>query len=261
MRYKITIEYDGTNYEGWQSQKDKFTIQSSLEEAIKSIVNIDISVFGSGRTDSGVHAIGQVAHFDLEKEFNPEKLMHAINFYLKKNFVSNINCKYLLKRSYAQDISVINCEIVDDDFHARFSATKRAYIYKILNRRQPTALLNNRVWHIYNELDVDLMSEACKFLIGRRDWSSFRDSQCQSNSPVKTINYAKINKVNDEIIFEIEAKSFLHHMVRNIVGTIVNVGLGKISISNFQEIIEAKDRTKAGITAPAKGLYFLRVDY
>lgn len=261
MRYKIIIEYDGTNYEGWQKQTGRFTIQSSLEQAIKLVTKEEVEVFGSGRTDSGVHALGQVAHFDIKKDFEPQKLMSAINFYLKSEFVSKIGCKYLLINMKTQDISVIKCEIVDNDFHARFSAKKRYYEYRILNRRQPTALLNNRVWQIFKELNINNMQEAAKFLIGKRDWSSFRDSQCQAKSPIKTIDKATIFKNNDEIIFKIEAKSFLHHMVRNIVGTIVDVGLEKTSLQQFQEIIDAKDRTKAGPTAPPQGLYFIKVDY
>ena len=187
--------------------------------------------------------------------------MSAINFYLKSEFISKINCKYLLTNTQTQDISIIDCEKVDENFHARFSSKKRYYKYIILNRRQPTALLNNRVWQVYRELDFYKMQEATKFLIGKRDWSSFRDSECQAKSPIKTIDKAEIFKDCEEIIFKIEAKSFLHHMVRNIVGTLVDIGLGKTSIQQFQDIIEAKDRTKAGPTAPPQGLYFVKVDY
>ena len=261
MRYKIIVEYAGTNYSGWQKQNNKFTIQSSLEQAIKLLTKENVEVFGSGRTDAGVHALGQVAHFDLKKEFDPYKLMSAINFYLKSEFISKINCKYLLTNTQTQDISIIDCEKVDENFHARFSSKKRYYKYIILNRRQPTALLNNRVWQVYRELDFYKMQEATKFLIGKRDWSSFRDSECQAKSPIKTIDKAEIFKDCEEIIFKIEAKSFLHHMVRNIVGTLVDIGLGKTSIQQFQDIIEAKDRTKAGPTAPPQGLYFVKVDY
>ena len=261
MRYKIIVEYDGTNYSGWQKQNNKFTIQSSLEQAIKLLTKENVEVFGSGRTDAGVHALGQVAHFDLKKEFDPYKLMSAINFYLKSEFISKINCKYLLTNTQTQDISIIDCEKVDENFHARFSRQKRYYKYIILNRRQPTALLNNRVWQVYRELDFYKMQEATKFLIGKRDWSSFRDSECQAKSPIKTIDKAEIFKDCEEIIFKIEAKSFLHHMVRNIVGTLVDIGLGKTSIQQFQDIIEAKDRTKAGPTAPPQCLYFVKVDY
>ncbi len=261
MRYKIILEYDGTNYNGWQKQEGKFTIQQSLENALKLLTAEDIEVFGSGRTDTGVHALGQVAHFDLNKDFEPFKLMSALNFYLKVEFMEKINCEYLLKNTQTQDISIIDCQKVDNDFHARFSAKKRYYEYRILNRRQPTALLNNRVWQVYRELNIEKMQEATKFLSGKRDWSCFRDSECQAKSPIKTIDKAEIFKNNDKIIFRIQAKSFLHHMVRNIVGTLVDVGLDKTSIQQFQEIIESKDRTKAGPTAPPQGLYFVKVDY
>ncbi len=261
MRYKITIEYDGTNYCGWQKQEGKFSIQETIEDSIKLITKEKVDVFGSGRTDAGVHALAQVAHFDMEREMEPFKLMSAINFYLKSKYISRIECNYVEKGRNIQDISITNCEIVDNDFHARFSAKKRRYKYRILNRRQPTALDNNRVWQVFKELDFEKMQDSLQFLTGKRDWSSFRDSDCQAKSPVKTIDKVSLRKEGDEIIFEIEARSFLHHMVRNIVGTLVEIGLGKISLQQFQDIIAAEDRTKAGPTAPSQGLYFVEVLY
>lgn len=261
MRYKIIIEYDGTNYCGWQKQEGKFSIQQTIEDSIKLTTKEEVEVFGSGRTDAGVHALGQVAHFDIKKEMEPFKLMSAINFYLKSNYISRLESIYTEKINNMQDISIINCEIVDNDFHARFSAKKRHYKYRILNRKQPTALENNRVWQIFKKLDFEKMQESLQFLTGKQDWSSFRDSECQAKSPIKTIDKVSLKKEGDEIIFEIEAKSFLHHMVRNIVGTIVEIGLGKITIKDFQNIIASKDRTKAGPTAPSQGLYFVEVLY
>ena len=261
MRYKITIEYDGTNYNGWQKQEGEFSIQESLEKAIELFSNEKVEVFGAGRTDAGVHALGQVAHFDLSKEFQLFKVISAINFYLKYKTLANAILSNFDKNIKIQDISVIDCEIVDENFHARFSAKKRFYRYRILNRREPTAIDFNRVWHIPTKLNFEKMQETLPFLIGKKDWSSFRDSECQAKSPIKTIDKVNLYKNENEIIFEIEAKSFMHHMVRNIVGTIVEVGLNKISIQDFQNIIDAKDRTKAGPTAPACGLYFLKVEY
>jgi len=261
MRYKITIEYDGTNYSGWQKQEGKFTIQETLEKAIKMISGEDTEVFGAGRTDAGVHAFGQVAHFDLKKSMESKKMLGALNFYLKLEYSSRIDSNLIPKYKYIQDISILNCEIVDENFHARFSAKKRYYRYRILNRREPTALDNNRVWQVYKPLNFEEMQKAMIYLSGKRDWSSFRDSQCQAKSPIKTIDKAILYKSGEEIIFEIEAKSFLHHMIRNIIGTLVDVGLNKINANGFKEVIEANDRKKAGPMAPACGLYFMKVDY
>lgn len=261
MRYKITIEYDGTNYNGWQKQNGKFTIQENLEVAIRLLTGEITEVYGSGRTDSGVHAIAQIAHFDMQKKMDLFKIMSGINFYLKSQYISRIDCNYVAHTGNIQDIAVTNCEIVDENFHARFSAKKRYYRYRILNRRQPTAINNNRVWQVHKELDFDKMVKALPCFIGHRDWSSFRDSDCQAKSPIKTIDEVKLSRNDEEIIFEINAKSFLHHMVRNIVGTLIDVGLGKTDIEKLKYIIDAKDRTKAGPMAPASGLYFVKVDY
>ncbi|MDD2840033.1 MAG: tRNA pseudouridine(38-40) synthase TruA [Rickettsiales bacterium] len=255
MRYKITIEYDGTKYNGWQKQRDQFSIQESIEKAIQLFSGETIELFGSGRTDAGVHALGQVAHFDLVKEYKSSKVISAINFYLKYKTCASAN-----KESTTQDISVIDCEIVDENFHARFSAKKRYYKYFILNRQQPSAV-NNKVWQIGKNLNFEKMKEALPLLVGKRDWTSFRDSECQAKSPIKTIEKVNLIKNGDEIIFEIKAKSFLHHMVRNIIGTLVDVGLNKTTIEKLKEIIEAKDRTKAGPTAPPQALFLIQIDY
>jgi len=335
-RYKITIEYDGTAYNGWQRQKNELTVQGAIENAIKSFCQQDVVVFCSGRTDSGVHAIGQVAHFDLEGDFDPYKVMMGLNNYLREQCLEGIEdlkkslsfrsplvgepkntsnkvakcdwvggaCQKLEVRKsesrdnqvipptestsgYAlvssappqggsemtnsiqrlshlptQDIIILNCELVDEKFHARFSAKKRFYQYRILNRKRLSPLRNNRVWHVYDDLDLKKMQEASQFLIGKHDFSSFRDSACQAKSPIKTVDDVKLYKgEQDEIIFEISSKSFLHHMVRNIIGTLKMVGEGKVSINEFKGILEAKDRTKAGMTAPACGLYFMKVEY
>lgn len=247
MRYKITIEYDGTNYSGWQKQNNKPSIQSEIEKAIFMFSHENVEVAGSGRTDAGVHAIAQIAHFDLQKEIDPFRVVSAINHYLREQHNS---------------IAIIGCEIVDENFHARFSAKMRKYKYVIHNNKYPTVLNLNRVWHIFFDLDIVKMQEAMTYLLcGKADFSSFRDSKCQAKSPMKTINSVSLTKNGSEIIFEISARSFLHHMVRNIVGTLVDVGLGKITPGGFKEIIEAKDRTKAGMTAPASGLYLVETKY
>ncbi|HSQ98076.1 MAG TPA: tRNA pseudouridine(38-40) synthase TruA [Rickettsiales bacterium] len=255
MRYKIIIEYDGTNYSGWQRQKDNFSIQESIEKAIQLFSGETVVVYGCGRTDAGVHALGQVAHFDLTKEYEPSKVVLAINFYLKYN-----TCAKSDKNAVTQDITILDCEIVDENFHARFSAKKRYYKYRILNRQQPSAI-DYKMWHIGKKLDFEKMQEALPLFIGKKDWTSFRDTECQAKSPIKTIDKVSLTKNGDEIIFEIEAKSFLHHMVRNIVGTLVDVGLNKITVEELNEIIEAKDRTKAGPTASPQGLFFVLVQY
>jgi tRNA pseudouridine38-40 synthase len=247
MRYKLTVEYDGKNYFGFQKQIDcaNKTIEGLLEDAIFKLTNERIKIIASGRTDAGVHASGQVIHFDLEKDFDDYKFMMGINNFLRE-----------------EEISILNCQKVDKNFHARFSAKARHYRYIIINRRAPLTFQKNRAWHFFSEdLDVELMKEATKFLIGEHDFSSFRDAQCQANSTIRTIDKIEITQNDDEILIDISAKSFLHHMVRNIVGTLAWIGSKKILPIEMKEILESHDRTKSGPNAPAFGLYFLRTDY
>ncbi len=246
QRYKLTIEYDGTNYCGFQKQLDVLqkSVEEILETAIFQLSQERVKIFASGRTDSGVHALGQVIHFDLNKNFDPRNIIMGVNSYLRKS-----------------QVAVLNCELVDENFHARFDAKMRHYRYVIVNRIAPLTLQKNRAWHVVKELDVQKMEQASKFLVGKHDFSSFRDAQCQAPSPVRSIKEIKITKNGEEIFVEISAKSFLHHMVRNIVGTLFWVGGGKISADDVGEILEAKDRVKSGPNAPACGLYFLSVDY
>jgi tRNA pseudouridine38-40 synthase len=243
-RYKITIEYDGSHYYGWQRQESLKTIQGTIEEAIFKFSGQKTQLFAAGRTDAGVHALGQVAHFDLEVDFPPRKITEAINFYLKKEYAI-----------------ILDTQIANHDFHARFSAKQRSYNYIILNRNIASPLDRLRVWHIRHQLDTDVMQQACKIIIGHHDFSSFRAAGCQANSALITIDSAQIVIDNDHLYFEIAAKSFLYHMVRNIVGTLVKLGSGKISLDEFREIFHNCDRTKAGMTAPAHGLYFTKVIY
>lgn len=245
-RYKITFEYDGGRYCGSQRQQDipNSSVEEALEIAAKKFSQENPKINFSGRTDAGVHAIAQVAHFDLNKIFDPHRVVMALNNYLRE-----------------ENIAVIDCEIVDEDFHARFSAKMRHYRYVIINRRAPLILQKNRGWHIANKLDLAAMERAAEFLIGVHDFSAFRDSECQAKSATRSVRNISLKENGDEIIIEISAKSFLHHMVRNIVGTLVWVGTGKIKAEEMKTILQNRDRTKSGPNAPAYGLYFLRIDY
>ncbi|MFV0625831.1 MAG: tRNA pseudouridine(38-40) synthase TruA [Alphaproteobacteria bacterium] len=203
-------------------------------------------VYGSGRTDAGVHALGQVAHFDLDTEMNEYKLREAINAHL---------------RNLKANVCILEIEKVSDEFHARFDAKRRSYIYKIINRRAPSPLNRDRAWHVSQELNIEKMREASELLIGRHDFTSFRAAACQAKSPIKTLDKIEISQKGDEIEFYVEGQSFLHHQVRNIVGTLKEVGEGIRNPEDIKSILEAKDRTQAGITAPACGLYFNKIWY
>lgn len=245
-RFKITLEYDGTGLLGWQKQLNGPSVQEYLEMAILRFSKQSTDVCGSGRTDAGVHSLGQVAHFDIETTMDELKLREAFNAHLK---------------IMEAKIAVLEVEQVHNSFNARFDTVKRSYIYRILNRRAPSPLRENRAWHVNYTLNIDKMLEASKYLIGSHDFSSFRAAACQAKSPIKTLDIININKEKDEIIFYFEAKSFLHHQIRNMVGTLKMVGDGSIEPIVVKEILEAKDRTKAGITAPAYGLYFNQIWY
>lgn len=254
MRYKITVEYDGTNLLGWQYQPDGDSAQGFLEEAlckfakkyIADDVKIGSIVQGAGRTDAGVHALAQVAHFDLNVDIEDWKIREAFNANL---------------RDMKAPVSILNVEKVDDDFHARFSAKGRGYIYRILNRRAPSVLLKDRVWWVPFTLDIVKMQQASKFLLGKHDFTSFRAAACQAKSPIKTLDKLDITQKEDEIIFTVEARSFLHHQVRNFVGTLKMVGDGHLAAEDIKKILEARDRKQAGVTAPACGLYLNKVIY
>jgi tRNA pseudouridine38-40 synthase len=243
-RYKILIEYDGTAFFGWQSQLNLPSVQETIENAIEKFCQQKIRVFAAGRTDTGVHATGQVAHFDLDKQYPTQTIVNAINFYLRPS-----------------PVAIMAAEIVTDEFHARFSAKKRYYKYIIINRLAPLIINNNRAWQVKESLDIKKMQEASKCLIGQHDFSSFRALACQANSPVKSLDELRIIKEEDNIIFYLSAPSFLHHMVRNIVGTLKLVGNGNWQIEDVKAALDAKDRTKGGPKAPAYGLYLYQVDY
>ena len=241
-RYKINVEYDGTDLIGWQKNTQGPSVQSLLEDAIFQFCSEKVEVFSAGRTDAGVHALSMVAHFDLDKDQECETVKRAMNFYL-------VN----------KPVSVLSCEKVDDDFHSRFSCTARHYKYVVLNRNSPVVLQKNRVWWVPQKLDIDVMKNAATKLLGKHDFTSFRASECQAKSPIKTLDTCNITQNGDEIIFEFSARSFLHHQVRNMVGTLVEIGMGKPY--DIDKVFDAKDRSAAGITAPAAGLYFVSADY
>lgn len=243
-RYKITIEYDGTDYAGWQIQKDEPSIQEELNKAARQFLDEEISVTGAGRTDAGVHALAQVAHFDSIKEFEPYKLCQAFNAYLRP-----------------QPISVVNAEIVADTFHARFDAVERSYVYKILNRRSRPALEAHRVWWVGVPLDAEKMKDCATVFLGRHDFTTFRALACQAKSPIRTLDELTVIQEGDVISFHLRAQSFLHHQVRNLVGTLKMVGEGKWDKQRVIDALAAKDRKEGGPTAPPDGLYFKSVRY
>lgn len=243
-RYKLTIEYDGTGLAGWQKQADAPSVQQHLEEAIEKFSAQPVRLHVAGRTDAGVHAFGQVAHFDMLKSMPSKKILAAINYHIRPN-----------------KIIVVDCQQVGKDFHARFGAKKRYYVYRIVNRREPLALEAGRAWFVPVKLDVEKMRLAAKHFIGKHDFTSFRASQCQSNSPIKTIDELRIEQKGDVIEIYVSAKSFLHHMVRNMTGALKYVGQGKWEVEKIPEVLKACDRNAGAVTAPACGLYFIKVDY
>ena len=243
-KYKINIEYDGTDFVGWQKQENGISIQSSLEDAIYKLTNEDVTIFGAGRTDAGVHAKNQVAHFEIKKNLSLDNIRDGLNQYLKK-----------------LSISILKSEIVDENFNARFSANLRVYQYKIKNRRPPLTFEKNLYWGVFKKLNINDMKKAIKYFIGKHDFNAFRSIDCQSSSSLKTINDCNIEAENENIFINISARSFLHSQVRIIVGTLVEVGKGNIKPEEIKEIILRKDRSRAGPTAPAQGLYLIKVEY
>lgn len=243
-RYRITIEYDGTPFIGWQRQAEGVSIQGALETAIRNFSGEAPGVRGAGRTDAGVHALGQVAHFDLEKSWEPGRIRDAMNFHLRPN-----------------PIAVLSASRVDDTFDARFSAVKRHYEYRILTRRSPPILQRNRVWWTMRDLDAGAMHEAAQVLTGKHDFTTFRAAQCQAQSPVKTLDVFDISRQGEEIVCRVSARSFLHHQVRSMVGSLKLVGEGKWSRADLAAALAAADREACGPVSPAAGLYLVRVDY
>ncbi len=242
-KYKIIIEYDGTNYVGWQKQENGNSIQQILEDSIEKLTAERTSLYGAGRTDAGVHACGQVAHFEIKKKIEINKIRDGLNQHLRPN-----------------PIAVLNVEKVNETFHARFSAKLRCYKYRIINRRPPLTIDRNRAWAVYKKLNINKIVDESKSFVGKHNLAAFRSINCQSKTSIKTIESINVNYKNNELKIYISAKSFLHSQVRIMVGTLIEIGKGKIKVS-VADIIKSKERSCAGMTAPAHGLYLTKVDY
>jgi tRNA pseudouridine38-40 synthase len=243
-RYKLTLEYDGGPFCGWQRQSNGPSVQEALEVAIRRLTSSEVQAIGAGRTDTGVHATGQVAHVDLDRAWPLDTLRSALNYHLRPN-----------------PVVVLLVEPVGPDFHARFSARVRHYGYRIVTRAAPLALDVGRAWYVPGRLDPELMYEATRCLIGRHDFTSFRGAGCQAASPVKTLDHLAVRISGDELVVSARARSYLYHQVRNLVGTLKLVGEGKWPVEAVERALRARDRAAAGPTAPAHGLYLTRVDY
>ena len=244
MRYRLTIEYDGSPFVGWQRQDNGPSVQGALEEAIFKLSGETTVVTGAGRTDAGVHAFGQVAHFNLMKEFAPDKIRDALNHFVRPS-----------------PITVLEAALADAEFHARFSAVGRHYLYRILVRRSPPALDRGRVWHVVHDLNAAAMDQAAQSLVGQHDFTTFRAAECQAKSPLKTLDRLDVRRLGEEIHVEAQARSFLHNQVRSMVGTLKLVGEGKWGPAMVGKALAAKDRSRCGPVAPPDGLYLVRVDY
>jgi tRNA pseudouridine38-40 synthase len=243
-RYKLTIEYDGAPFAGWQVQDTAPSVQGALESAVAAMTGETVRVNGAGRTDAGVHALGQVAHLDLAKQVRADKLRDGLNAHLRPH-----------------PVGVLAAEIVTAEFDARFSARKRHYLYRIVNRRADLALDFGRAWRVPKKLDVAAMQEAAQRLVGKHDFTTFRAVECQAKSPVKTLDVLDVVRDGDDIRIAASARSFLHHQVRSMVGSLVWVGEGRWSADDLAQALAARDRAACGVVAPPEGLYLVKVDY
>ncbi len=243
-RFRLVVEYHGAPFVGWQRQDNGLGVQQVLETAIEAFSGEAVTLLGAGRTDSGVHALGQVAHFDTEYDTDAKTVRDAINFHIKEH-----------------PVVVLEAREVDEDFHARFSATEREYLYRVLNRRPRPAVERGRVWWVPVTLDAEVMHDAAQVLIGKHDFTTFRAAFCQAKSAEKTLDELNVTRVGDEIHIKARARSFLHHQVRNLTGTLKLVGEGKWTKADLEAALEARDRARGGQTAPAEGLYLVRVSY
>jgi tRNA pseudouridine38-40 synthase len=243
-RYRFTVEYDGASYSGFQAQKDQPTVQGALEAAIKAFSGQDVRIAAAGRTDTGVHATGQTCHVDLDKDWPARTVMNAMNAHM-----------------LGERVSVLDCVPVSDDWHARFTANGRKYLYRILNRAGRPAIEQGHVWHVKKELDAEAMHVAAQYLLGQHDFTTFRDAQCQAQSPIKSMDVARVTRMGDEVHLVFEARSFLHRQVRSMTGSLAEVGLGRWSPEQFKAALDAADRIRCGPVAPSDGLYLTGVTY
>ena len=243
-RYKLTIEYDGSPFVGWQRQTNGRSAQQAIEEALARLTNEEPTIRGAGRTDAGVHALGQVAHFDLVREWTGDKIRDGLNAHLRP-----------------EPIAILKAEAVAAGFDARYSAIRRYYRYRILMRRAPPVINRGRVWHVGRALDAIAMHDAAQKLVGTHDFTTFRSTECQAKSPVKTLDVLSVSQRDDELVVEATARSFLHNQVRSLVGSLKLVGDGKWSAIDLEAALNARNRTASGPVAPAEGLYLMRVDY
>ncbi len=245
-RYRMTVEYDGTPYVGWQRQENGHSVQAALERAVFSLTGETVSVRGAGRTDSGVHAYGQVAHADLSRAWEPYKLRNAVNAHL----------------SMADEkVAILDVQVVDESFDARFSARRRHYLYRIINRPGPLALEKSRAWWVPKNLDHTAMHAAAQTLVGHHDFTTFRSAHCQATSPMRTLDRLDVTRNGDLIEIRASAQSFLHNQIRSFAGTLKLAGERKVTPDDVQAILEARDRRACGPVAPPQGLYFMQVDY
>ena len=243
-RYRVVVEYDGTPFVGWQRQENGPSVQAALEHAVKKLSGEEVSVFGAGRTDAGVHARGQVAHFDLSSQWDLKKIRDGLTYHLRPN-----------------PIVVLKSEAVDVEFDARFDAVKRYYVYRIINRHSPLTLEVERAWQINKPLDHEVMHKAGQFLIGKHDFTAFRSAHCQAKSALRTLDAVTVIRTGEVIEISVNARSFLHNQVRSIVGSLKMVGEGKWSPDYIIKVLESRDRSGCGPVAPACGLYLVRVEY
>ncbi|WP_170005468.1 tRNA pseudouridine(38-40) synthase TruA [Pseudopontixanthobacter vadosimaris] len=243
-RFVLTLEFDGTPFMGLQRQAHGPTVQQAVEEAILAVTGEDVRLHVAGRTDAGVHALAMRGHVDVEKPFAPFRLMEAVNAKLRPD-----------------PVAVIACEQKPGDWHARFSCTGRSYLYRIANRRAPLALDRGRMWHLARPLDDRAMHRSAQALVGRHDFTTFRSAHCQSASAVKSLDRLEVRREGDEVLIEAEARSFLHHQVRSMVGCIALVGMGRWSEGEIAAALAARDRQRLGLNAPPHGLYFVKAHY
>jgi len=243
-RYRLLIEYDGRPFHGFQAQAELASVQGAIEQAVKAFCGQELRLQAAGRTDAGVHASGQVVHLDLDKAWRPETVRDALNAHLRP-----------------QPIVVLEAAIAPEGWHARFSATERRYLYRILNRKAPPALDQGRVWHVKKPLDAQAMHAAAQALVGRHDFTTFRDLACQAKSPVKTLDVVRVSRQAEEVVLEFASRSFLHRQVRSMTGSLAEVGVGRWTAADLKAALEARDRKACGPVAPAAGLYLTHVGY